>query len=671
MKPLRVGTVLVVDSDSLKLPHLNDWSVHWRGSIVAPVSGEFKFSAATDFRFELIVDDKRIIDRWKDGNRQSGSIRLQAGKFYPIEIKYGHNGGDTFFQLFWEAEGLEKQIIPASAFHFSRADEKLVSYEFRKKVWKKWKRSNIGFRVVMAPLPKTKPIAVQPPFVRQCVKSGGKYVVTAPQQPYFRKRYLLPIPPDNTPPEENYAVGLSPIFRPHNHSPGLIVFPNGDVMAVFFSAIEEDEPEVSLIACRLRFGADQWDMPSPFLDFPDANDVAPLLWNDGDSTFLFWANLHLRGTFPFQWIVTHDNGASWSEVQYPKSVRLVAPYTPQPITSAFRDRNGTMYVACDGLGPTSLLWTSEDNGKTWYDTGGRTGARHTAFVLLKDGTIFGMGGKEANIDGYMPISMSRDRGKNWRITKSEFPALGSNQRPTMIRLQSGRLFLAADFQRSDGFQPPGISRRGAYVALSDDEGKTWRIKPLPGVQLHERPKKRALMRGGTLGYPVARQAPNGMIHLITTMNEPCLHFEFNEAWILSDENPSQDEIMKSTAKKIARVQRFEEYYADGKLKAIWHGGVGDDGRFLLHGNEVWFYPNGKKQWEVTYELGNKIGRETFWDRQGKILWQWEHHRDGSAVWTQFWKNGNKKSESHWKNKRAVGRAQRWNRQGKLILDKVF
>ncbi len=31
-----------------------------------------------------------------------------------------------------------------------------------------------------------------------------------------------------------------------------------------------------------------------------------------------------------------------------------------------------------------------------------------------------------------------------------------------------------------------------------------------------------------------------MIHLITTMNQPCLHFEFNEAWILSGNEPDPD-----------------------------------------------------------------------------------------------------------------------------------
>ena len=74
------------------------------------------------------------------------------------------------------------------------------------------------------------------------------------------------------------------------------------------------------------------------------------------------------------------------------------------------------------------------------------------FVVRKDGTILGLGGKVTNIDGFMPQSISRDGGRSWTVTKTRFPALGSNQRPIVIRLASGRLFFASDWQ----------DRRGAH-----------------------------------------------------------------------------------------------------------------------------------------------------------------------------------------------------------------
>ena len=56
------------------------------------------------------------------------------------------------------------------------------------------------------------------------------------------------------------------------------------------------------------------------------------------------------------------------------------------------------------------------------------------------------------------------------------------------------------------------------------------IQETSGAQPHEKPEY--AHEPPTLGYTALRQAPNGMIHLISTMNTPCLHFEFNEAWLL-------------------------------------------------------------------------------------------------------------------------------------------
>ena len=40
-----------------------------------------------------------------------------------------------------------------------------------------------------------------------------------------------------------------------------------------------------------------------------------------------------------------------------------------------------MYVASDAAGASSVLWASRDDGKTWYDTGGRSAGRHTTYAL--------------------------------------------------------------------------------------------------------------------------------------------------------------------------------------------------------------------------------------------------------------------------------------------------
>jgi hypothetical protein len=475
----------------------------------------------------------------------------------------------------------------------------------------------------------------------------------------------LPTPPENTGREAIDAAGLHPSFRWHNHSPAFEVCPNGDLLLVSYTAsYREYEPEVSLIASRLRFGADEWDMPASFLAFPNANNHAPLLWTDSGVLHLFWGSPRMQNAFPFQWTSSEDNGATWSEVRFPDFRGDVGPHSRQPINTAFRGHDGTIYVSSDAVGGSSVLWASSDNGRTWHDTGGRSAGRHTTYVMLNDGSILGMGGKNTEIDGYMPKAISRDGGRTWEVEKSPFCKQASNQRPSILRLQSGRLFFACDLQERKGFQPEGFPERGALVALSDDEGQTWHTKRLVGAQEHESDPP----WGATIGYSVARQAPSGVIHLITTMNSPCLHFEMNEGWILDQvvDEPSDEDLLQSRATEISDVRNHEERYPDGRTRIAWSAGTGDDGRYLLHGTETWFYPNGRRQREATYSLGRKTGVETYWSSDEEPEWTWEHGDDGHSRWTQYWPKGRKKAESTWRDFRCDGVATRWDSSGAQI-----
>jgi hypothetical protein len=544
--------------------------------------------------------------------------------------------------------------------------------DFYKKEFNNEGNHHIGFRIVQADMPAAKPVHRQRPFVEQGVIQNTDFARSGPdpKKPYFRKRNLLPIPPDNTDSHQLDVIttaGFHPGILRHNHSPALAACPNGDLIAVYYTSVSETDPDVALIALRLRAGADQWDMPDMFLDFPDVDDHAPLLWTDGDTVKLFWGANELGSGFPFQWISSADNGASWSKVHFPVFETLLGGYSAQPINSAFRDKKGYIHIASDAIGAQSVLWLSTNNGKTWRDPGGRTGGRHTTFALLDDGSILGMGGKSSDINGYMPESISDDEGSSWKILRSPFPSLGSNQRPTIIKLQDGKLFFAGDLERKDGYQPKGYHQKGAYAALSSDDGKTWHIKRIPGVQPHENAKHAKKMGGGTLGYSVARQAPNGIIHLITSMNTPCLEFSFNEAWITSPEDKHTDEdgLLKNTATEIKNIQKYTEEYPDGRTKAVWYAGIGNDGRYLLNGTETWYYPNGAKQWEATFDKGEKTGGENYWDENGNKMWSWNHQQDGTDVWTHWYKNGKKKNESTWKNKRCIGMTTAWDSTGKV------
>jgi formylglycine-generating enzyme required for sulfatase activity len=523
---------------------------------------------------------------------------------------------------------------------------------------------NIGFRVVCAPMPSTSPTPAPTPFSNLGVAQITPAVVGPnPARPWFRKRYILPTPPENTPPDQMLAfraLGLPRAFLRHHHSPGLEVAPNGDVIAVFFTAVSETDPDVALITTRLRFGADEWDPPDLFLDLPDMDDHAPMLWNDAGTLWFIWGANKLDSGFPFQWMTSRDHGATWSAVRFPIFTTPVGGYSAQPITNAFRDRTGRINIASDGVGPESVLWQSLDNGETWRDPIGRSGGRHTAFVELRDGRLLGMGGKSSQIDNFMPRSISSDGGRTWTISKTPFCWLGSNQRPAMIRLASGRLFFAADLQNEKGSQPAGITEHGAIVALSDDDGETWHTRKLPGTQPHETPARAQQLGGDTLGYAVARQAPNGVIHLLATMTEPCLHFEFNEEWILrGDEKIAHADdatLRRNSATRIRDVREFVERDAEGHVRLRYAGGIADDGRFLLQGACTWLHPNGATQREANYVLGVLAGKEVFRDAKGEVRWTRDHRPNGANEFVTYWPGGAVRTRSSWRDLHAEGSA---------------
>jgi hypothetical protein len=502
--------------------------------------------------------------------------------------------------------------------------------------------AGIGFRVVAGELPATRPWSVEAPFVQQVVKQK-KVLVPAPAGAWFRRRWLLPAPPERADAEAVERAGLHGGIHDHNHSPGLAVLPNGDLLATYFSSPKgsrEDATDATMIAARLRYGAEEWDLPDMIFDLPDANDQSALMWTEGSTVHFMWGGRDAPGTI-FRWVQSTGSGATWTPIRMVEATPPLGPYTEQPVTSAFRGQDGTLYVASDGAGGTSVLWASSDDGKTWRDTGGRSAGRHTAYALRKDGCILGIGGKNTNIEGWMPQAVSCDGGRTWQTSKTQFPALNSRQRPTLIRLASGRLFFASDHQSSKDPQPKGYTRHGSFVALSDDEGVTWTVRDLPDMP--------------SVGYTVASQAPDGAIHLITSLGEQALHFEMNEAWVLRQaENPPAAPVAPAIPVTPPKRTTVHETLADGG-RAEWSGTTGPDGRFKLDGPEMWFYPNGHHRYVANWALGRKVGMETYWSAEGRKLWTWTGTPTG-RLWTQFGPDESVRSRSVWKDGRCVSAA---------------
>ncbi|MFT3789419.1 MAG: SUMF1/EgtB/PvdO family nonheme iron enzyme [Tepidisphaeraceae bacterium] len=464
---------------------------------------------------------------------------------------------------------------------------------------------HVGFRVVQAEIPSTAPTPEEPRPFMLGVTQEKPDLTAGPDsvKPFYRTRPMFPNLGEEDMRSIGWKAGLAPGLGTRYHNSAVAVCDNGDLVAAYYNTMRwEDDPEQTVLTMRLRYGTNDWDDPEPWPDFADAADAAPVFWNDGNGTlWLFFGSPRLLGGPPFWFTTSTDNGQSWSEVRAPKLEGPVGPYTSQPINSVMRDRDGTIFLAVDGEGATTVLFATTDNGKTWRDTGGRTMGRHTSFILGADGTtLIGYGGKNSNLNGFMPMSVSRDGGRTFEHSPTEFMPLASGQRPSVIRLASGRLFLVADTLSS---KVPG-GRTASYVALSGDEGKTWIRRTLP--------------INSTVGYVTATQAPNGVIHIVTSKTQPvALHIELNEAWIDQGGEPTTGP----------------------------YGVAFDARRTALD-------PSGQKLWECAYAGGMKIGTETFWNPDGSVRLQKTYADDGTSTWRSF-VAGKPIAESRWTGKTLV------------------
>ncbi len=78
----------------------------------------------------LFVGGKQVIDNWSDRapTDDSGTITLEAGKRYDIQMDYYENGGGAVAQLQWSYPGQARQVVPAGNLLFSDSTGYTVSF---------------------------------------------------------------------------------------------------------------------------------------------------------------------------------------------------------------------------------------------------------------------------------------------------------------------------------------------------------------------------------------------------------------------------------------------------------------------------------------------------------------------------------------------------------------
>jgi len=389
----------------------------------------------------------------------------------------------------------------------------------------------IGFRVVIGEMPKTKPLAPPPlPLNQQKVKQRNPAQALKgpdPKVPYFEApKPFVVIPP----------ASAGPVFALHNHDPAIVECPNGDLIACWYSCLAEKNRELMQAASRLPYGAKEWQEASVFWDAPDRNDHAPLMWYDDDKTLYHFTGVGFGAGYNNMVVVMRtstDNGASWSRGRV-----IVDEFDGghMPVEGAFRMNDGAIAFTSDSI-PT--LWISHDEGISWKSCGGAISGNHPGVTQLKDGTLLGLT-RDTKVDGMMPIVTSKDLGRTWKYRASPFPPIHGGERLVLFKTREGPLFFASLANESiEITDASGTKRpvRGLFVAISEDEGKTWPHKRLvtddgPGVgvaSLNGYVFTMSERIGEHLGYFAGCQATNGVIHLISSTT----HYAFNLKWAMT------------------------------------------------------------------------------------------------------------------------------------------
>lgn len=378
-------------------------------------------------------------------------------------------------------------------------------------------------------------------------------------KPYFLEPIVYVNPPID---------GSNVPFFKHNHQPSITWCDNGDLLAVWFSANQENGRGMVVLSSRLKKGKTEWTPAELFYKVPDRNMTGSSIFNNGKGTLFHFNGVEAAGDWQNLAMIMRtstDNGFSWSKS------RIIAPeHTKrhQVVSGTFMTSKGAMIQVCDA-GPGShdgaAVHISKDGGQTWTDPwdgaplpdfkeGGKgttIAGIHAGVVELKNGNLLALG-RGNSLEGengkkMMPMSISKDMGKTWKYQASEFPAIDGGQRLVLMRLKEGPLLLVSftdhpqrtrredrgmEFTDAQGNTFKG---HGMYAAVSYDDGKTWPVKRLlvDGKERH--------LNGGAWtgfftmdathseprGYLAGTQSPDNMIHILSSRN----HYRFNLAWL--------------------------------------------------------------------------------------------------------------------------------------------
>jgi predicted neuraminidase len=354
-----------------------------------------------------------------------------------------------------------------------------------------------------------------------------------------------------------------PLHKQHNHAPGIVECPNGDLLVSWYRGNgEKDADDVALFGSRKKPGK-EWCEAFSMGDnpgFPDGNTV--LFIDRKGKLWMFWplilANSWESCLTQYRTSTDYEKGGApkwdWQAsiplkpkdfekvmtAEFEKWQKEMAGFTlPKELTDEYvakkvKDKLASRLGWQPRCKPTVLssgrillplysdtysvgiMAISDDDGKTWTASAPLAGfgSIQPAVVERKDGSLVAYM-RENGLTGKIRVSESKDNGETWgTVTSSELPNPGSGL--DALKLASGNWLLVYNDTRR--------GRNSLAVSLSDDEGKTWKWA-----------RHLEKQESGQFHYPAVIQGKDGTIHCVYSYfvrdGKSMKHAAFNEAWV--------------------------------------------------------------------------------------------------------------------------------------------
>jgi predicted neuraminidase len=205
--------------------------------------------------------------------------------------------------------------------------------------------------------------------------------------------------------------------------------------------------------------------------------------------------------------ISEDDGASWGEEVILRNELGWMTRNPPLVLG-----DEVLLPVYDEVSWHSMVIITGDDFKSWRaygDLDSPGGAIQPTVIRRDDGSLLMYMRTDAD---RIYMSDSRDEGRTWAQPRpTDLP--NPNAAVFLLKLDSGNLVLAYNDSIS--------GRSPLNLALSRDDGRTWRIK-------------RSLEEGnGSFSYPAMTQDEEGMIHVTYTYNRDTIkHVVTNESWIM-------------------------------------------------------------------------------------------------------------------------------------------